>query len=72
MMRNANDDFEAFLIAQAMESVGADVFSITFNGQHQRDGALVPSSRFVVFAKVRDKAHIEKADDAIDKALDSV
>jgi hypothetical protein len=72
MMRNANNDFEAFLIAQAMESVGADVFSIAFNGQHQPFGALAPSSRFAVFAKIRDDALIAKTDEAIDKALEQV
>lgn len=69
MMRNADNDFDAFRIAEAMEEAGADVFSIAYNGQHQPYGALAPSSKFIVFAKVKDDEHIRKIDKAIETAL---
>lgn len=67
MMRSARDDFEAFLIAGAMESAGASVFSVTYDGQHTQSGALQPCSKFLVWCKVKDDAHIRRIDKAIDK-----
>ena len=61
MMRDGRDDFEAFLIAQAMQGAGADVFSVTYNG-----------NRYIVFSKVRDEDHINKIDKAIIEALDKL
>lgn len=68
--RQADNDFDAFRIAQAMESAGANVFSITYNGSHQPAGALAPSSRMVVWAKVTDDAMIVAIDKAIDKEFE--
>ena len=65
MMRHANNDIEAMLTAQGMESAGADVFSITNDGMHQPYGARVPSSRFVVWAKVASAEMIAAVDEAI-------
>jgi hypothetical protein len=49
--RQAEDDFNAFLIAQGMENAGAEVFSISHNGMHQRFGAMIPSAKFIVWAR---------------------
>lgn len=65
MVRHANNDFEAMLTAQGMESAGAEVFSVTHNGMHQPYGAMVPSSKFVVWAKVVSDEFIDVVDKAI-------
>lgn len=70
LMRSAEDDFDALLTAEAMESVGADVFSITFNREATHHGAQIPHSRFIVWAKVESDDMIERADDAITSAID--
>jgi hypothetical protein len=67
--RRADDDFEAKLIADAAEKVGALVVSITFDGQHQRPGAMAPCSRFQVWVRIRDGAHADEWDAAIDAAF---
>lgn len=67
VMRNANNDFDAYRTAQGMENAGAVVFSITHNGMHQPFGAMVPSSRMVVWAKVESDDMI----DAVDKAIEA-
>jgi enoyl-[acyl-carrier-protein] reductase (NADH) len=72
MQRHAADDFEAFLTAQAMEEAGAEVFSITFNGMHRKQGALADTARMVVWARVTDDVQITKADEAIEKAFAKV
>lgn len=69
MVREAEDSLVAMLTANGMEAAGANVISITYNGQHQHYGAMAPHSRFIVFAKVRDEAHIRKIDRAIEDAL---
>lgn len=70
MVRSARNDFEALLTGEAMESVGAVVISISYDGEHKLVGALESSSRFVVWARVADNAMIDKVDLAIEKALD--
>lgn len=65
MVRHANNDFEAMLTAQGMESAGADVFSITHNGMHQPFGAMAPSSKFVVWAKVASDEMMGAVDESI-------
>lgn len=62
MSRPADNDFDAFRIAQAMEDAGVEVFSITHNGMHQPDGALAPSSKMIVWGKAKDDAMILNAD----------
>ena len=69
IMRNAETDFEAMKIADAMLSCGADVFSVTFDGQRTHHGAMAPHSRFIVWAKVENREHITRIDEAIDKNL---
>ncbi len=70
MMRDADNSFDAYRTAQGMEKAGASVFSITHNGMYQPHGALIPSSRMVVWAKVKDDAMIAAVDEAIDKEFD--
>jgi len=69
MQRPANNDFEAFLTAQAMEDAGANVFSITFNGRHRQHGAMEDVSKMIVWAKVQSEDEIDKVDREIEKAL---
>lgn len=71
MVRHADNDFFAILTANAMEDAGAVVISIAYNGQHKPFGAMEPSSRFVVFARIRDNGHIDAIDTAISAALDN-
>lgn len=71
LMRNARNSFEAFLTAGAMEASGADVFSIAYNGQDQPFGALIPSSRYVVFAKYESPLSEEEFCNAVDAAIDA-
>lgn len=71
IMREAKNNFDAFLVAEAMESAGANVFSIAHDGMHQLEGALIPCSRFVVFAKYDgpEEARCDEIDRAIGRAL---
>lgn len=69
MSRNARDSYEALMTAQAMEMTGAQVISIAYDGEHQQQGALIPCSRFVVFAKVPGGVEINDIDEAIGRAL---
>ena len=63
MLRHAEDDFTALTTANAMMRVGAEVVSITDAGgpPFAKD-----TGRFVVWAKVRDEAHIAEVDASID------
>ena len=72
MVRHARDDFEAMLTAQGMEKAGAEVISIAYNGEHQQQGAMIPSSRFVVFARVPDYIQMDDVDGGIDSAIDAI
>lgn len=67
MSRPADNDFDAFRIAQGMENAGVQVFSITFNGMHQQPGAMIPVAKMVVWGKATDNAMIEAADKAIEE-----
>ena len=62
MLRHAEDDFAALTIANAMMRVGAEVVSITDAGgpPFSRD-----TGRFIVWANVRDDAHIAEVDASI-------
>lgn len=64
MMRWAQDEMHAMDIANAVLKCGGRVVSIAFNGQETHYGALAPHSRFIVFAEVRDKAHMDEIDAA--------
>ena len=63
MLRHAEDDFTALTIANAMMRVGAEVISITDAGgpPFAKD-----TGRFIVWAKVRDEAHLAEVDASID------
>lgn len=67
MSRPANNDFDAFRIAQGMENAGVQVFSVTFNGMHQQQGAMVPVAKMIVWGKAKNDAMIEAADKAIEQ-----
>ncbi len=76
LLRHANDDYTAMLIASGMTKAGADVFSITNNGPaHPRDlGARILEDhnrpqKFIVWARVRDGSHIDECDKAITECL---
>lgn len=63
MLRHAEDDFTALAIANAMMRVNAEVVSITDAGGQPFAKAI---GRFIVWAKVRDEAHIAEVDASID------
>ena len=63
MLRHAEDDFIALVIANAMMRVGAEVVSITDAGGPPFAKDI---GRFIGWAKVRDEAHIAEVDASID------
>jgi hypothetical protein len=68
IVRHAQSDLEALHTAQGMENADASVFSITHDGIHQRYGAMIPSSKFVVWAKYDESiTSPDQIDEAIDK-----
>ena len=76
MLRHAESDFSALLIASGMTKAGAEVFSVTNNGParpnafatvHMEDH--IKPQKFIVWARVRDNAHIGECDAAIEKCL---
>ena len=67
--RHANDDYEALLIGTVMEKCGGQVVSITYDGQHQRQGAMIPCSRFIVFGRIGKDFNLDTVDELIDAAL---
>ena len=69
IVRHADTDTDAFLIAQSMESVGASVFSVTYNGMRSPLDRLAPGSRFLVWAKYDEPLTPDAIDAAISKAL---
>lgn len=78
MLRHADDDFTALLVASGMSKAGADVFSITNNGPAQPNAFVAPNmtdhirpQKFIVWAKVRDDDHIAQCDKAIEECLNS-
>lgn len=68
--RHADNDMEAYRIAQGMEDAGATVFSISHNGMRQLEGALIPSSRFIVWGKYEAPLTPDAIDDAISGIID--
>lgn len=67
--RHADNDFVALLVAQGMENASASIISIAHNGMHHPYGAMIPRSKFVVFARVESQA-IALVDDAIKKEME--
>lgn len=72
MVRKSRDDFEALLTAQAMECAGAEVISITYDGHHHLQGAMVPTSKFNIWARVPVGIQIDEIDKAIDQKIDGI
>ncbi len=54
-----------------MENAGAEVISVAYNGLHTREGAMIPCSKFTIWARVPDEIALDTVDHAIDKMLDS-
>lgn len=68
IVRHAQNDLDALRTAQGMENAGASVFSIAHDGMHQPYGAMIPSSKFVVWAKYDESATSpDRIDEAIEK-----
>jgi len=72
MMRNGANCFEAFLVAEGMEKAGAEIISIAYDGEHKQIGAMIPSSKFVIFARVPDDIQMDSVDESIDSEIDSI
>ena len=72
IVRRARDEFDALLTAEGMERADAEVISIAYDGEHQQPGAMVPCSKFVVFARVPDDVRIDDVDRWIDLMIDGV
>jgi len=70
MVRNADDDFKALLMADAMEAAGGTVICVTYMGERTYDGALAPHPYFSVWARVTSEKHIEIIDNVINCALE--
>ncbi len=78
MLRHASDDFIALLTANGIANAGGEVFSVTNNGHAQPTGFAQPEradyerpQKFIVWARVRDKAHMDECDKEISKCLDA-
>ncbi len=69
MCRDAEDDNTVCWVANAMESAGATVFSVTFVSAGDDAGGDKMSSRFIVWAKVASNGMIDTVDNAVDEAL---
>jgi hypothetical protein len=67
--REAGDSYEALLTATAMEKCGGEVISVTYDGQHQRPGAMIPCSKFVVFCRIAKGYDLDVVDRIIAAAL---
>jgi hypothetical protein len=52
-----------------MEKCGGQVISIAYDGQHQRPGAMIPCSRFIVFCRIDKDFNLDTVDALIDAAL---
>lgn len=66
--RHARSDFHAVVTAQGIVNAGASVLSVTYDGMHQPDGAMIPSSKFVVFAQFDDTTtSYDKIDEEVEK-----
>lgn len=59
MRQDFSDDLSALLAAKAMTKLGAEVFAITWSPN--------PRSSYIVWARVRDNAHIDEIDTAIEE-----
>ncbi len=51
LCRHCEDDFDALLTAQGMTNAGCEVFSISSNGQHTRMGAMIETTKFIVWGR---------------------
>lgn len=77
MLRHASDDFAALLTANGIVNAGGEVFSVTNNGPSVPNSFASPNvtdcvrpHKFIVWARVRDEAHMDECDKQIAKCLD--
>lgn len=76
MLRHASNDFQALLTANGIANAGGEVFSITNNGPATPTTFALPNipdysrpQKFIVWARVRDNAHMDECDTQIEKCL---
>lgn len=70
--RIADTDVEATLTAQAMQSAGADVFSVTYHGSSLMPPGVV-SSKFIVWAKYNSESiGVDLIDAAIGERISEI
>lgn len=65
IQRYAEDSDLATVVAQGMEDAGAHVIGVTFDGMHHKYGAIIPSAKFLVWAKFDDPLTVDDIDAAI-------
>lgn len=70
LLRHAENDFEALLIANAMEKAGAKIFNITSNGERKSLFAAEPHTRFIVWAKCDERFSTSEMDRIIEEHYD--
>ena len=66
MVRGTANSAGACRIANAMEAAGAEVFSVTDSGRKMDYLGFIAIDRFLIWARVRDEAHMTEVDRAID------
>ena len=65
LLRHAEDDFRALIIAQGMERAGAEVFSVSYNGQSEPNIMGFTHGRFIVWGRYEDPVTCDLIDSAI-------
>ncbi len=71
MVRQARDDLEAARLMNVMEEAGAEILTLVKLDKERQLGALVPSYRYAVWARVTHTADIDAIDEAIEKVIDA-
>lgn len=78
MLRHASNDFQALLTANGIANAGGEVFCVSNNGPATPTAFALPNipdyhrpQKFIVWARVRDNAHIAECDREIEKCLDA-
>ena len=61
ILRHAESDYDALMVAQGMEDAGANVFSVAWNG---KPGTMLA---FAVMGKYCDPVTVEAIDEAIER-----
>jgi hypothetical protein len=66
LIRHAEDDFHAMVIAQGMTNAGAEVISVAFNGTRKGGfNGSIDISRFIVFGRFEDPLTCDEIDAGI-------